>query len=655
MAKIARCLLCTCEGSMEVDANTVAKALGGAEVQSTSHLCTRDLDRATAALEADGTTLIACGQMAGLFEELAEEVGANARLATTDIRDRGGWTESGTAFAKQAALLAEATLPVPETPTKDVLSEGTCLVLGRADVALNAAERLADSLAVTCLLTEAPDDLAPTGAFDIAVGSLKTAGGALGSFEIEVDAFRTLGPGGRGAGQFGEPVSGAKSTCDIILDLRGAQPLFPADHKRDGYVRADPGDPLAVERAIAKAADMQGVFEKPLYIRFDESLCAHSRAGQKGCDRCLNVCPTGAILPDGETVAIDPDICAGCGACAAVCPSGAASYDDPPVGLLFSRLRTLASTYRKAGGTAPRVMFHDAEWGGEMIALSARFGRGLPADVIPLAVPSTEGVGHAELLAALGVGFASATILIGPKSDRAVIESEFALASAIVGQDRLSLLDLSDPDALSDALYGAKVEPSMVEPILPQGGRREVTRNAATALTGATEPIRLPEGAPYGAVVIDTEACTLCLACVSLCPVGALGDNPDKPQVRFQETACLQCGLCAGTCPENAITLVPQLDLAKEALTHRVLNEEEPFECIECGTPFGSQSTIRRVLEKLEDKHWMFQGSDNVRLIQMCDTCRISAQYHQENSPFRSADRPLPRTTDDYLKDRKPS
>ena len=655
MAKIARCLLCTCEGSMEVDAETASQALGGAEVRQTSHLCTSDLDHAAAALEAEGTTLIACGQMANLFEELAEEIGATARLATTDIRDRAGWTAKGSAFPKQAALLAEAALPHPETPTKDVVSEGTCLILGRADVALPAAERLSDTLAVTCLLADTPDDIAPTGAFDVALGHLRSAQGALGGFSIEVDAFRELAPGGRGAGQWGEPVSGAKSTCDIILDLRGGTPLFPAPHKREGYVRADPGDALAVERAVAQAAALQGVFEKPLYIRFEESLCAHSRAGQKGCTRCLDVCPTGAILPDGETVSIDPDICAGCGACAAVCPSGATSYDDPPVGTLFARLRTLASAYRKAGGTAPRVLFHDADWGGEMIALSARHGRGLPADVIPVGVSSTEGIGHAELLAALGVGFASATILPGPRSDRDVITREMALAQAIVGDDRLALLDLNDPDALENALYDAKAPAPTVEPILPQGGRREVTRNAATALTGATAPIPLPEGAPYGAVVIDTDACTLCLACVSLCPVGALGDNPDKPQVRFQETACLQCGLCKGTCPENAITLVPQLDLAKEALTHRVLNEEDPFECIECGKPFSSQSTIRRVVEKLEDKHWMFKGSDNVKLIQMCDDCRVNAQYHQENSPFRSKDRPMPRTTDDYLKDRKPN
>lgn len=291
-----------------------------------------------------------------------------------------------------------------------------------------------------------------------------------------------------------------------------------------------------------------------------------------------------------------------------------------------------------------------------MIRLSARFGRGLPADVIPVEVPNVEGVGHAEMLAALGVGFSTVTILPGPRTDLSVPERELALARAIAGEDaRLAILDVADPDAMEEALYGPAPAPMLSDPILPLGGRREVTRMAATALTGAETPIALPQGAPYGAVVIDTDACTLCLACVSLCPVGALGENQDKPQVNFQEAACLQCGICASTCPETAITLVPQLDLSKQALTQRVLNEEEPFECIECGKPFGVKSTINRIVEKLQGQHWMYTNSDNVKLIQMCDDCRINAQYHQENSPFRMADRPRVRTTDDYLKDKKPN
>ena len=137
MAKIDQLLLCTCEGSQSVDGETAQAAIGAGNLREVSHLCTRDLDVAEKALASEGTTMIACGQMAGLFEELAASLDAD--LVTADIRDRAGWTADETAHPKQAALLAEALLETPVTPTKDVLSEGTIMILG-GEAALSAAE-----------------------------------------------------------------------------------------------------------------------------------------------------------------------------------------------------------------------------------------------------------------------------------------------------------------------------------------------------------------------------------------------------------------------------------------------------------------------------------------------------------------------------------
>ena len=659
MPKPDTVFLCSCEGSMQVDSESVANALGDVRIEVARALCTDELARAEKhAEDADGTTLIACGQMAGLFETLWEEAGRDVPLLTVDIRDRAGWTADGSATAKQTALLAEAALTAPPTPVRDVVSEGTCLILGPPEPAMALSRQLADQLAVTCILTERPDLSVPETGFDIALGHLGRASGAIGRFDVTIEGYRAQTFGGRGDVRFGEPMTEASAGCDIIVDLRGDGPLFPADHKRDGYIRVDPGDTAALAGLAPRVLELQGTFEKPLYIRYQADICAHERAGKAGCSKCLNVCPTGAIVADGDHVSIDPMICAGCGACAAVCPSGAARYDDPPVEFLFSRLRTLAQTYKRSGGTAPRALFHDA-YGAEMIALSARHGRGLPADVIPVEVPNVEGVGHAEILAALAVGFVSATVLAGPRTDMTVPDTELALARALAGvsADDIHLIRPGDPDALEEVLFGARASDKTIRSMLPSGGRREVTRLAAAALHDGkiAAPLPLPDGAPYGAIAIDTEACTLCLACVSLCPVGALTDNPDKPQVRFQETACLQCGICASTCPETAITLVPQLNLSKDAVVSQPLHEEEPFACIECNKPFGVKSTIERIVDKLQGKHWMYTNSDNVRLIQMCDDCRVKAQHGLENAPMQMGQRPAVRTTEDYLKDRKPN
>ncbi|RYH03481.1 4Fe-4S dicluster domain-containing protein [Salipiger sp. IMCC34102] len=643
-------LICDCLGSQRVDGDSLSEVTGLSCSACHTSLCDREIGAVEAAL-AQGDILVACQQEAARFSELAEDLGAD-QPGFVDLRDRAGWTEDAAAFAKQAALLAEGARAQPQARAMEITSAGTCLVLGAGEVAVQAAQDLAPILGVTLLMPEGWEVDRPPRGFDVVTGRLTHATGSLGSFETRFDALRQVIPGGRGAPDMTSPQNGALSSCDIILDLRGAGPLFAADAKRDGYLRADPGSVRAVAEAVLAASHLVGSFEKPLYVRLDTTLCAHSRAEQVACTNCLDLCPTGAITPNGEHVAVDPAICAGCGACSAVCPSGAISFDAPPPEDTFARLNLLAATYRKAGGTAPRLLVHDADHGAEMIRLSARFGRGLPADTIPLEVAALAAFGHAEALAALGAGFSDVDILLSPRTEREAPIAQTALANALAGREAVRLLDLNDPDALSDALYDATRGPVVATPALQMGRRRQVARLAAKTLNPGAEVIDLPTGAPYGAVLVDTDACTLCLSCVSLCPSGALGDNPDLPQLRFQEDACLQCGLCANICPEDAITLKPRMDLTDAALTQKVVNEEEPFACISCGTLFGTKSTIEAITRKLEG-HSMFPNPDALRMIQMCDTCRVGAQYHSQNNPFAGGERPKPRTSEDYFSNRK--
>ncbi|MGR3270070.1 4Fe-4S binding protein [Thalassococcus profundi] len=639
-------LLCDCLKSQTLDPDVIAAGSGLGCSRVHTALCQHQGEAAAQALAA-GDVIVACQQERAFFEDLATEIGAEMP-GFVDLRDRAGWSDEGAdAAPKMAALAAESALRFAAPRSIDVVSEGTCLLIGAGEQVFDTAARLCDTLAVTVLQTD-DQDLPADRRFDVIRGTLRQAKGALGGFTLRFDGFRQVLPGGRGPLRFSEPRDGAASDCDIILDISGDQPLFSAHEKREGYLRADPRQPVAVAQAAADAMQLVGTFEKPLYVRLEPSLCAHSRAEQTGCTRCLDICPTGAITPDGEHVSVDPMICAGCGACSALCPSGAISYDAPPVADVFRRIDTLARGYRTAGGQAPRLLVVDAEHGSEMIRLAARFGRGLPADVIPFEVAALAGFGHAEMLAALSSGFATVDVLLAPRTERPTPEFEVSLANAIAGRAAVTLLDMADPDALSDHLYAAEAGTPVATPALSIGTRRQVTRVAATALRPDAPVIDLPEHAPYGAVLVDTDACTLCLSCVSLCPSGALADNEDKPQLLFQEDACLQCGLCANICPEDAITLEPRLNLQPEAMRQEVLNEEEPFACIECGKLFGVKSTIEAVTEKLAN-HSMYANPNALRMIQMCDTCRINAQYHSENNPFAAGSPRRPRTTDDYL------
>lgn len=646
MAK--KLILCDCLGSQKLDADVISEGCGLSCSKVYSSLCTSQIELAAKELS-EGDAIIACQQERQTFEELADELNLDAP-GFVDLRDRAGWGE-GNAAPKMAALAAEANLALPLGKSVDVISEGTCLVIG-AEAAIGAAIDLCETLAVTALVPHS--DLIPLDRrFDCVVGKIRKVSGALGGFSVKINEFQQVTPGGRGAFTLSDPLDGAASACDIILDLSGAAPMFPAPEKREGYLRADPSYAPAIASAVFEASQLIGTFEKPLYVRLEPSLCAHSRAEQAACSNCLDVCPTGAITPAGEHVSIDPMICAGCGSCSAVCPSGAISSDAPPVDAIFSRLNTLSSTYRDAGGTNARLLVHDAGHGLEMISLAARFGRGLPCNVSPLEVDALSGFGHAEMLAALACGFEHVDVLLSPKTERDVIEGQAELACSMAGSQAVRLLHPADPDALCGVLYQDVENAVSCTPILPMGSRRQVARLAAKTLQPDADVIELSSNAPYGAIVVDTDACTLCLSCVSLCPSGALGDNSDLPQLRFQEDACLQCGLCSNICPEKAITLKPQVDLTDNAFNQRVLNEEEPFACIECGSLFGSKSTIAKITEKLAGKHSMFATSDAAKMIQMCENCRIQAQYHSADNPFQGGERPRVRTSEDYFSKRK--
>lgn len=651
MAK--KLIICNCSGTQDLDGAALEAATGLPCSQVHSDLCTSQTAQAAEAIASEDA-IICCRQEQRLFEEIATDLGL-AAPPVTDLRDRAGWSDDPRSkLPKMAALMAEAAMEMPAEKTVDVTSEGLCLVIGASDIAFPAARRLKDILGVTVLLTDDADPPDERG-FDTIRGKLRQASGALGQFSLRLDALQQVHPGGRGPLTWTAPRDGGQTDCDIILDLTGGTPLFPAPQKREGYVRADPGSVTAVADAVLEASQLLGTFEKPLYVALEPAICAHSRAEQTGCTKCLDICPTGAIRPEGDHVDIDPMICAGCGACAARCPSGAVTYDAPPTDTVFRRLNTLASTYRKAGGHAPRLLVCDQSHGRELISLAARHARGLPADVIPLEVSALSGFGHAEILAALACGFADVTILLSPVTERDALDREIPLARALAGDEtRVGLLDVSDPDALCDALYTADdATVPCPDPVLPMGSRRQVARLSAKALQPGAELVPLPEDAPYGTVHVDTEACTLCLSCVSLCPSGALIDNPDMPQLRFQEDACLQCGLCANVCPESAITYEQRMNLADAALSQTILHEEEPFACIECGALFGVKSTVEKITEKLAGKHAMFANDKAAKMIQMCDDCRVKAQFHSQDNPFTSGDRPQVRTSDDYFSKRR--
>ncbi len=625
-------LVCSCEGTLPLQPETL-----GAAGKPAHQLCRAQLDHFREALGEFATLTVACTQEAPLFAEVAQQEGFAGTLRFANIRETAGWSAEGKqATPKMAALLAMAEMDPTPFDIVSLDSAGVTLILGRDEAALGAARDLSDLLDITVLLMPGADVTPPRQTtWPVLQGRIGAASGHLGAFALTVNSYAAPAPSSRTRLEFGAGRDGAVSHCDLVLDLTGNPPLFA--HTRPGYLRADPRDPVAVARLVAEAGQMTGTFDKPKYIDFTPSLCAHSRNTITGCTRCLSLCPAGAITPDGDVVSIDPAICAGCGQCAAACPTGAAAYAMPVVANIAGRLRLGLSAWFAAGAkVAPVILLHDESHGTDLIDAAARFGRGLPAHVIPLAINEASQIGPETMAAALAWGAGGVQVLARSKPSHtldgladtldlmAVICDATGFAPATCG-----LIQTDDPDALDAALWHpAPAVRLQRSGFFPPDDKRGLLTLALSELNRTAprqaDRIPLPAGAPFGAVILDTDSCTLCLACVGACPTGALGDNPDQPMLRFTESACVQCGICAATCPESAITLAPQIDLSAWAQPKRILKEEVPFCCAACGKAFGTGSSIRRVMEKLEG-HWMFAGDDGAarrRLLELCDDCR---------------------------------
>src|SRR5216683_1695022 len=458
-------VICSCEDTVPLDAGAVRRGCRGKEVTTARQLCRSELDRFRALAGGAAALTVGCTQEARLFSDVAAENGRTSPISYANLREAAGWSsDGGEAGPKMAALLAAAAEPMPDVPLIDVESSDVILIYGRGEEAVEAGTLLKEHFDVTVMI-EPPAAITPPRIteFPVVKGKIRTATGHFGAFDVTVDEFAQPAQSSRGVFSFGPLRDGVRSRCGIIVDLSGREPLFTAADLRDGYLRADPRHPAALLQAILKARDLIGTFTKPRYIAFDSHLCAHSRSRITGCTRCLDLCPAGAIAPAGDHVSIDPYLCAGCGQCTAVCPTGAVSYAMPPADTLMRKLRAMLLAYREAGGERAIVLVHDETHGAALIDALARFGDGLPANALPLAVNEVTQAGLESIAAAFAYGAAAVRVILRakPRHDLAGLHNTIALAQPILAGlglfgERLATIETDDPFALGEALRGIK-------------------------------------------------------------------------------------------------------------------------------------------------------------------------------------------------------
>jgi len=550
------------------------------------------------------------------------EIVTNAR-ATADYR------------ARERALAAAASLPVEPTGEVAFHSRGRLLVVGPMEQAIEFASELVDTdLRPAVLALESPQPLSSAVAVPVlfSAGREVRAAGHLGAFRVtvrDVDAEIDV-------------ASALDRNCqrlDLVVDL-GQPPLFQQEVPPLGYFPA--ADAGARARVREQLPELVGEFVKPRYFHYVADVCAHGRSGLQGCRRCLDACPTEAIVSLGERIEVDPNLCQGAGICATACPTGAIGYSYPNRHDLGNRLRALLRAYREAGGREAVLLLHDGECGAELLRQAAEQ---LPAHIIPIEIEELGSVGPEVWLSCLAYGAARVMLLDAgnlPRSVDAELEAQLATVHMVLeglGYPAPTVAKVTPSDGAE--LARAASEVAMPE-LAPAGfaipaDKREALFLAIDHLTEQTsanhhDVIELGRGAAFGEILVDTTTCTLCMSCVSVCPARALADGVDRPLLALIEKNCVQCGLCETACPEHAITRHPRLLLEAQARARpRTLHQEAPFQCILCGKPFATASMIGRMTEKLAGHH-MFQNEDALRRLKMCGDCRVKDLFESERS-----------------------
>jgi ferredoxin len=499
---------------------------------------------------------------------------------------------------------------------------GDCaLLIGPTELLLKRLEALRIAGLRPALLCDDLPDPPPRGVRTLA-GHLADVSGWMGAFSARV-------VGAHGPLDLAPLSFHDDGHFDWVLDFSGA----PAPGKGVaplGYYTLAPDDFPALKRTLLEIAGrVREGFVKPKYFNFDANLCAHTRQGVEGCSACLSACAASAITSEKETVRIEPNLCQGCGTCALVCPSGAVRYAQPAPSVSLNRLHSDLAAWREAAGGATGLWIVTETTAAET-----------PPGWLTYPVNEPASLGLEFWLAALVSGCDRVAIMAGdiPVDSRRALDGQLALGCGI-----LSALGFTSGLGLGLAENTSELAALPAMPPRPPVGlavgddKRTLLYAALDALIAQaqTPPISIPLATgPMGEVRIAADKCTLCAACVRICPTEALSLPGTILQLAFTEERCLQCGLCANVCPEKAVTLAPRLLTSRTARrTQRVVAEAEPFACTECGKQFATQAMIERSRAMMAN-HPMFQG-EQARLMTLCPDCRQKAMAGVTSSHMR--------------------
>jgi ferredoxin len=638
-----RVALCSCDETLPVDPQPLREALGlDALPERFARLPHEQRQRFVDWLkdERPDRLVVGCCASADLVREAAGAAGLPpTAVDVLNLRERCFWAhpDQAAANAKAARLLRATMHTVPTAPPAEIpVRVGPIvLVAGASPAAVALARRLGAVAQPVLVLDER------SSAFDDAAlpwrvyrGRVVKVEGALGAFQVTAEHRPRLVP---------------RVTREVIaapqVVMIGGEAAADGRPARTGHYRVGELSPADVDALAARILDHIGDFHKPTYVRYDASTCAGGAAGHQTCGRCVTACPYEVVARDPANparITVDHAACEGCGACVAVCPTSSLTFTEPPTALLDARLRALLAPVPGVASEPLVVAYHCPEQGAAAFDEAGRARRSYPSTVLPVAMACLRHVSDADMLSAFRYG-AAGVALVGcdacPHGERQALLDRVAVARTVLEAfglgGRIQLIAGAPVEATA-ALerFTAGLGPSPVQwtgdGVVPVRAR-EAIAEAVRALLAATgrEPGRTTVGpaAPFAVPEVRVGGCTMCRACVNVCPPHAFRFDEARQTLQLRTIACVNCGLCASTCPESVIALHPDVALDRRGLEYATVLQDDTLACTKCGAAFGTRRAIEVIEAKLSGMASLLDTFAGKRrdLLRMCPNCRAVA------------------------------
>jgi ferredoxin len=359
-------------------------------------------------------------------------------------------------------------------------------------------------------------------------------------------------------------------------------------------------------------------------------------AGGDKCRLCRDICPSRAVIIEGDTAAIDSGRCCGCGACVVVCPHRAIYYPSFSLDELDNELEGLLD---EGVLLEPR-----------MIALTCQnclpergIGVVSPPNMLSLKVPCLAAASPWLMLRAFDMGAQGLALISSgdkcqAKFDVPVWQDNVQFVQAVlecwgISLDRVRFFGVTEAnrDEIEAELrwFASKVAELGPTP-LRIGDRTSVSTEGlplpaliqamGNKLVGSSAGSISTDAVPFGKVTLDYKRCTGCGLCAFSCPTGALTHLMDDGvgyQLLFLQGSCIACGVCIGVCPEGCLELQRILEMDRIGHGALALFHDRLVSCCRCGGPVAPESMINRLRSKLQEA-----GSCSTDQLELCPACK---------------------------------